>query len=69
MKNQTQNDQESLIRITDVIKRTGLSRTVIYGLVREGKFPRQVKIGRTSLWVESEIGVFIEKAKAKRMAA
>jgi prophage regulatory protein len=60
---------DSLIRLTEVLKRTGLSRTTLYELIKQGNFPRQIKLGRTSLWSESEVSSFIEEAKAGRVAA
>ena len=44
------------LRLPSVCERTGLSRTQVYRLEAEGKFPRRVKLGlSTSAWVESEI--------------
>jgi predicted DNA-binding transcriptional regulator AlpA len=44
------------LRLPFVCERTGLSRTQIYRLEAEGKFPRRVKLGAaTSAWVESEV--------------
>jgi prophage regulatory protein len=45
-----------LIRITEVERITGLSRSTIYPLVRIGKFPSQVPIGlRAVAWVRAEV--------------
>lgn len=44
------------LRLPSVCERTGLSRTQVYRLEAEGKFPHRVKLGiSTSAWVESEI--------------
>ena len=44
------------LRLPFVCERTGLSRTQIYRLEAERKFPRRVKLGAaTSAWVESEV--------------
>ncbi len=48
---------ESLMRMPDVIKRTGMCSAKIYRL--EG-FPKPVKIVRISVWVESEIAAWID---------
>ncbi|MFJ2987717.1 helix-turn-helix transcriptional regulator [Collimonas sp. NPDC087041] len=37
----------------------GLGKTVIYGKIKNDEFPRQVKLGRISGWVESEIQEWI----------
>ena len=40
------NDHDDMfLRISDVTKRTGLSRAAIYRMIAEGTFPRQVPIG------------------------
>lgn len=48
--------KENLIRLPEVIKRTGISKTTIYELINEKRFPPQVKIGaRAIAFIESEI--------------
>lgn len=48
--------KENLIRLPEVIKRTGISKTTIYELINEKRFPSQVKIGtRAVAFIESEI--------------
>jgi len=50
-----------ILRLPDVIARTGLSRTRVYDLEREGRFPRRRKISdRASGWLESEVNEWIE---------
>jgi|AntRauTorcE11898_2_1112593.scaffolds.fasta_scaffold41705_1 prophage regulatory protein len=45
-----------LIRIKEVMDRTGLARSTIYKYISEEKFPQPTKLGpRTVAWVESEI--------------
>lgn len=49
------------IRIPEVLRRVGFGRTKLYELIRQGRFPEQVKIGpRTVAFVESEIDEWIE---------
>jgi predicted DNA-binding transcriptional regulator AlpA len=44
------------LRLPAVCARTGLSRSQVYRLEAEGKFPGRVKLGlSTSAWVESEV--------------
>lgn len=51
-----------LIRMPEVIKRTGIGRSAIYAAIAKGKFPPPVKIGeRASAWVEDEISEWIEE--------
>ena len=50
------NGEDRLLRRTEVEVRTGLSRTSIYRLMREGRFPEPLKIGSKAVrWPESEI--------------
>lgn len=45
-----------LLRRKQVEKMTGLSRSSIYAMISEGRFPRQLKIGlRAVAWREGEI--------------
>ncbi|HAT5065599.1 MULTISPECIES: helix-turn-helix transcriptional regulator [Klebsiella] len=49
------------IRVPEVLRRVGFGRTKLYELIRQGRFPEQVKIGpRTVAFVESEIDEWIE---------
>ncbi|WP_047236683.1 helix-turn-helix transcriptional regulator [Chromobacterium subtsugae] len=57
------------LRIDEVVNRTGLSLPTIYRRIRQGDFPRQVKLGaRASAWLESEVDAWITK-KAQPAAA
>ena len=52
----------SLIRLSEVQRRTGYSKAWIYRLISQGRFPQQVKIGSQAIaFVESEIDEWIEK--------
>ena len=47
---------ERLIRVDDVKRLTGISRTQIWRLEKAGKFPRRRKIGANSVaWVLGEV--------------
>ena len=44
------------IRLPEVQNQTGLSRSYIYRLESEGRFPTRVKLGvLASAWIESEV--------------
>ena len=50
-----------LLRLKQVITKTGMSRSNIYKKMMEGNFPRSLKLGiRTSAWLESDIDSWIE---------
>ncbi len=47
---------ERLLRQPEVLARTGLSRSVLFELIKKGLFPKPVQlVGRTRAWVDSEI--------------
>lgn len=49
-----------LLRRPDVQQRTGLSRSSLYNLIKEGRFPRPVQISdRSVAWVSDEIDSWI----------
>lgn len=56
----------SLLRIDDVFRRVGFRRNKLYDLINADEFPKPVKIGRMSAWVESEIDEWINKQIAAR---
>lgn len=53
---------QSLIRLSEVQRRTALGKAWIYRLMSQGKFPSSVKIGsRAIAFVESEIDDWINQ--------
>ena len=51
---------DRLLRRVEVEERTGLSRSAIYRLMREEKFPAPILIGaRAVRWSQSELDAFI----------
>lgn len=49
-----------IIRLPELSSRIGLTRTSIYRLISQGKFPKQIKLSlRTSGWLESEVETWI----------
>ncbi|WP_208644189.1 AlpA family transcriptional regulator [Vreelandella andesensis] len=56
-----------LIRIKDVMERTGLARSTIYKYINLGQFPQPIKLGtRAVAWVESEIDTWINDSIKRR---
>lgn len=56
-----------LIRIKDVMERTGLARSTIYKYISLGQFPQPIKLGtRAVAWVESEIDTWIHDSIKRR---
>lgn len=52
---------ESLIRLPEVLKRTGVSRAGLYRMINKKRFPLPVKISERAIaFVESEVNEWIE---------
>lgn len=48
--------QANVLRLPDVKRMTGLSRSSIYAMIENKAFPRQIVLGRRAVgWLESEI--------------
>lgn len=56
--------QERLIRISEVMKRTGLAKSTVWFFVKTNiNFPKPIKLSsRVTVWRESEINKFVEEA-------
>lgn len=50
---------ERLLPLPEVEARTGFKSSFLYQLIRDGKFPKPVKIGLASRWRESEVQQWI----------
>jgi prophage regulatory protein len=58
-----------LLRIKDVMSRTGISRSYIYQLVSDGSFPKPAHLvpkGTSVGWLESEIEEWIDQRILER---
>lgn len=56
-----------LIRIKEVMNRTGLARSTVYKYISQGQFPQSLKLGtRAVAWVESEIDTWINDSIKRR---
>ena len=59
---------DRLIRRAEVQRMTGLSRSHLYALMKENKFPRQMHISPGSVrWRLSEIEAWMANLSARRM--
>jgi prophage regulatory protein len=55
-----------ILRLTQVIERTGLKKTKIYELQSEGQFPMRVKITAHAVgWIEHEVQAWLAGRIAK----
>ena len=64
-RNDRTNPPIRFLRLPEVMKRTGLSRSTIYVRLAEGRFPRPVALGGRAVgWIEAEV----EEWVAERIA-
>lgn len=57
---------QRFMSIAEVTSVAGISRSQIYSLIAAGEFPKQVKVGTSSLWLESEIQQWQEQRISER---
>ena len=59
---------ENILRLRTVLARTGLTRSMAYALLKEGRFPKPINLGARAVgWLESEIdGWIAERVQASR---
>ncbi len=51
-----------ILRLPNVLDRTGLSRSTVYLRVTEGRFPRPVSLGARAVgWIETEVEEWIAR--------
>jgi len=58
-----------LIRLPEVMSRTGLARPTIYRAVAKNQFPRPSKFGAATLWAANEVDAWIRERLAGRCEA
>ena len=57
---------QRLMRLPEVVRATGLSRSTLYRKVKEGQFPAPVSLGpRSVAWRESEVLAWIRNCPVK----
>lgn len=62
---------DSILRLPQVVTKTGLSRSTIYALQKHGEFPKAIQLGGRAVgWLSSEISQWLaERAAARKEAA
>ena len=59
----------SILRLSETLRRTGLSRSKLYALQSAGEFPQSIKLSRNGSavgWIESEVHQWIQARIAER---
>ncbi|HEX8542706.1 MAG TPA: AlpA family transcriptional regulator [Pseudomonas sp.] len=58
---------DRFLRLDEVLHTTGLGRNTVYRRIKEGTFPKQVRIGPNSVaWRESEISQWMADPNPNR---
>ncbi|ENR0238644.1 TPA: AlpA family transcriptional regulator [Klebsiella aerogenes] len=57
------NDQ--LVTMAFITGLTGLTDKWFYKLIKDGEFPKPIKLGRSSRWLESEVEAWLQKRIAQ----
>jgi prophage regulatory protein len=53
---------KTILRLTDVLGRTGLSRATLYNRIAKGEFPHQVSLGGRAVgWLQGEVEDWINE--------
>lgn len=62
-------DADTLLTIEEVAERTRLSKPTIYKLIRQGDFPRQLRLCANKVaWLEREVSAWVAaRAEARSM--
>jgi prophage regulatory protein len=64
-----QQSTDYILRLPQIIKKTGLSRSTIYNLMSRGDFPQKIKLSyRTMGFLESEVDQWLAEKAANRRA-
>ena len=55
---------DSFLRLKEVLRITGLSRTSLYRYIDAGRFPRQVQVGpQVVAWSAADVARWVEERK------
>lgn len=66
---QARDSSTRLIRVREVVDLTGLSKSYVYALAAEGRFPKSIPLvpgGTSRAWLESEVHDWVGQRIAER---
>ena len=53
---------DKVLRITEVVKMTGVPESAMYACIKEGTFPKQISLGSRAVgWIESDVRAWLER--------
>jgi len=53
--------EDKMVDMAFITEFTGLSDKWFYKLIKDGKFPKPIKLGRASRWLKSELVAWLEE--------
>ncbi|GAB1438048.1 AlpA family transcriptional regulator [Providencia sp.] len=51
---------DKLVDIKFITQLTGLTDKWFYKLIKDGEFPKPIKLGRSSRWLKSEVEIWLQ---------
>lgn len=60
------NQHETHLTVNEIMTQLKISKTTVYDLVKRRGFPKPLRIGGSSRWIEEEVSAYLEEQKAKR---
>ncbi|MBO1109793.1 MULTISPECIES: helix-turn-helix transcriptional regulator [Plesiomonas] len=56
---------DKFVDMAFITKLTGLTDKWFYKLIKDGEFPKPIKLGRSSRWLESEVEAWLQQRIAQ----
>jgi predicted DNA-binding transcriptional regulator AlpA len=56
---------DQLVDMRFITKLTGLTDKWFYKLIKDGQFPKPIKLGRSSRWLQSEVEAWLQQRIAQ----
>ncbi|WP_370607813.1 helix-turn-helix transcriptional regulator [Citrobacter meridianamericanus] len=56
---------DKFVDMTFITQLTGLTDKWFYKLIKDGEFPKPIKLGRSSRWLESEVEAWLQQRIAQ----
>jgi len=47
--------EDRLLRLPEVMRKTGLSKSAVYRMIQQKEFPKPVRIGSGSRWFDTDV--------------
>lgn len=57
--------KDQLVTMAFITQFTGLTDKWFYKLIKDGEFPKPIKLGRSSRWLESEVEAWLQQRIAQ----